>query len=75
MYSYVNKISVAANQEKSEVVLRFIQESPQFGIPKTDIDGKVSLETSIESNKVADIVVTREFAKEMAQLILSIVDE
>ena len=75
MYSYVNKINVGANQDKSEVVLSFIQESPQFGISQTDASGKVSLQTSIESNKVADIVVTGEFAKEIARLILSIVAE
>lgn len=75
MYSYVNKINVGANQDKSEVVLNLIQESPQFGIPQTESDGSVTFTTSIECNTVANIVVTREFAKEMARIILSIVEE
>lgn len=75
MYSYVNKINVGANQDKSEVIVSFIQETPQFGIPQADENGTVSLKASIESNKVADIVVTGEFAKEMARLILSVLED
>ena len=75
MYSYVNKINVGSNQDKSEVILNFIQETPKFGTPKSDENGTVSFETSIESNKVADIVVTGEFAREMAKLILSVLED
>lgn len=75
MYNYVNKINVGANQDKTEVLLSFIQETPQFNVPQVDADGNVTLQTNIQSNNVADIVVTGEFAKEIARLILSIVGE
>ena len=75
MYNYVNKINVGANQDKTEVLLSFIQETPQFNVAQADADGNVTLQTNIQSNNVADIVVTGEFAKEIARLILSIVGE
>lgn len=75
MYNYVNKINVGANQDKTEVLLSFIQETPQFNAPHVDEDGNVTLQANIQSNNVADIVVTGEFAKEIARLIISIVGE
>lgn len=70
MYSYVNKINVGTNQDKTEVLLSFIQETPLFNVIQDGADGE-----NIQSNNVADIVVTGEFAKEIAKLILSIVGE
>ena len=75
MYNYVNKINVGANQDKTEVLLSFIQETPQFNAPQVDEAGNMTLQANIQSNNVADIVVTGEFAKEIARLIISIVGE
>ena len=75
MYSYVNKINIGTNQDKTEVLLSLIQETPQFNVPQVDADGNVTLQTNIQNTNVADIVVTGEFAKEIARLILSIVGE
>ena len=71
MYNYVNKINVGANQDKTEVLISFIQETPQFNTPQVDPEGNVAL----QSNSIADIVVTGTFAKEIARLILSITEE
>lgn len=75
MYSYVNKINVGANQDKSEVLISFIQETPQFGPHQIDENGNTAMQASLQANTVADIVVTGSFAKEIARLILSITEE
>lgn len=74
MYNYVNKINVGANQDKTEVVLSFLQESPHFETNVSE-DGKTTVQTSLQAHPVADIVVTGAFAKEIARLILSITGE
>mgnify|MGYP001101674477 CR=1 FL=1 len=73
MYSYVNKVSVGANKSKNEVVLSFVQEAPTLDAPELDENGNIAV-SSIERAKVADIVVTTEFAKEISRIILSVVD-
>ena len=75
MYNYVNKINIGANQDKTEVLISFIQETPQFNAPHIDAEGNVTLQTNLQTNNVADIVVTGTFAKEIARLILSITEE
>lgn len=75
MYNYVNKINIATNQDKTEVVISFIQETPQFNAPQVDAEGNVKMQTSLQTSNVADIVVTGTFAKEIARLILSITEE
>ena len=72
MYNYVNKINIGANQDKTEVVISFIQETPQFNSPQVDAEGNIKMQTSLQASNVADIVVTGAFAKEIARLILSI---
>lgn len=74
MYSYVNKVSVGANKSKNEVVLSFVQEAPTLDAPELDENGNIAV-SSIERAKVADIVVTTEFAKEISRIILSVVEE
>lgn len=73
MYSYVNKVSIGANKSKNEVVLSFVQEAPTLDAPELDENGNIAV-SSIERAKVADIVVTTEFAKEISRIILSVVD-
>lgn len=74
MYSYVNKVSIAANKNRNEVVLSFVQESPTLDSPEVDENGNITAST-IERTRVADIVVTTDFAKEISRLILSVVEE
>lgn len=73
MYNYVNKVSVGANKSRNEVVLSFVQEAPRLETPELDENGNIAV-SSIERAKVADIVVTTEFAKEISRIILSVVD-
>lgn len=75
MYNYVNKINIATNQDKTEVILNFIQESPQFIATPTDESEKITMQPTLKSESVADIVVTGSFAKEIARLILSVAGE
>lgn len=75
MYNYVNKINIGANQDKTEVLISFIQETPQFNAPQVDTEGNVTMQANLQTNTVADIVVTGTFAKEIARLILSITEE
>lgn len=74
MYSYVNKVSIAANKNRNEVVLSFVQESPTLDSPEVDENGNITA-SNIERTRVADIVVTTDFAKEISRLILSVVEE
>lgn len=75
MYNYANKINVAANQDKTEVILSFVQESPQFVVGQVTEEGGSNMEATLQSTSIADIVVTGEFAKKIASLIMQIVED
>lgn len=74
MYQYSNKLSVFVNQSKTEVILRFMQNTPQ--IPDSQDDEIITIQQpTIQSEPIANIVVTGEFAKEIAALILSTMND
>lgn len=75
MYTYSNKINIATNQDKTELVLSFVQESPQFSTITNDGEEKPILQSTLNSEPVANIVVTGSFAREIARLILSVMDQ
>ncbi len=70
MLQYVNKLNVAINQQKSEIVLTFIQEYPTFeGIIDQD-----NHSISLKDEPVASIVVSKSFAKEIVKAITSMIE-
>lgn len=71
MYNYANKINLASNQSKTEVVINFIQEAPHYKSVQDEDESNLEM----QSVNVADIVVTGEFAKEMARLIMALMED
>lgn len=75
MFNHVNKVNIAASQNKTEVMIQLVQEAPQFGSLKPGPTEGGTLHPEIQTNCVADIMMTAEFARELARLILSVTDE
>lgn len=69
MYQYVNKVNVAANLEKDEIAIDFIQAYPEFSNERISEDGSPAIDATYLRDSVAKIIVTKEFAGELMALL------
>lgn len=69
MYTYVNKLNAAVNQDKTEVVLNFLQEIPNFENPSSGI-------TKVEAKEIAavNLVMGENLARNLANTILAMLE-
>lgn len=67
MLMYSNNFAVASNETKSEFVVSFMQQIPI-------LDGNPGVVQGISTEPVADIVLTGECAKALADLIYNVLE-
>lgn len=70
MYAYVNKLNAAVNQDKTEVILNFLQEAPCFEEQSDDGSGVVRA----KELAVASLVMGENLARNLANTILSMLE-
>ena len=73
MYTYVNKVDIAANQDQNEVMLSFKQIYPQFKDEEPGPDGQPRVTITPISEEAVSLIMTKDFAKRLKDLIDSII--
>ena len=69
MKEYSNAFQLALNSDKTEMVLSFIQETPEVSLK----DGKFSI-TGITREEVSGLIISPSMAKNVAENILAILN-
>lgn len=69
MYNYVNKVNVAANLEKNEIAIDFMQTYPEFTNERVTDDGSAAVDATYQRDSVARIIITKEFAGDLMSLL------
>ena len=68
MLLYTNKFAVSTDDNQEEVIFNFLQQSPIVNKTTGNNEG-------IEVSPVTSLVMTKDCAKKLAQIILSVLDE
>ncbi len=70
MKDYVNKFAIAVSGERSEVMLTFVQESPDLSLlnlPQGEGSGPIS---RTQQETVAELIMSEKSARKLAEMIL-----
>ena len=73
MQTYTNKFNIAINGDRSEVIIDFFQNIPQF--PPQERNVQEPMTFHVETLPVANLVMTKQIAQNLLQVLQNILSE
>lgn len=74
MQAYTNRFDIIVSSNKSEVMINFSQIAPAVRDPSEDVEGAPAPKFAEDATPVANLVMTGQCARNLANLLLSLLD-